>query len=425
MSIPQPKILNGVPAQTYSVIGGVTSTNPYFVNGVVKVRSVVPARRQVPYKYRLKVWVYKGKVFTKLKRYRPKTIRYSPDVWRPPLPYSGSFSEGDVTHFQGRVEYKDIWGGLSGRSGCLDGSTYGLVSPAIPSFTGSLENRAVIKALNKLKNQNINLGVAFTERHETSELLLGTLRSLSTAASALRRGDLRRVGRALDIRPPSQVPRGKVFFEKFLELQYGWRPLLSDLYGAVAALHERDQADAQRYAVTVKAAVKDPFRVYTNGRQGPDYTTVSSVYEGFEGAFVRLDYFLENPLLASLSSLGITNPLEIVWERVPYSFLVDWFLPIGAYLSALDATLGYQFRAGSVTRLFRSEYHGNLMPGKRDQYHYPYRVYGSANVRQLAISREVYGSSPLPRIPSFKNPLPKSGQHIANAIALLSSRLRH
>lgn len=34
------------------------------------------------------------------------------------------------------------------------------------------------------------------------------------------------------------------------------------------------------------------------------------------------------------------NPLEWAWEAIPLSFVVDWFIPIGNYLSSLDAYKG-------------------------------------------------------------------------------------
>jgi hypothetical protein len=35
--------------------------------------------------------------------------------------------------------------------------------------------------------------------------------------------------------------------------------------------------------------------------------------------------------------LGMLDPASVVWEIVPYSFVVDWFVPFGTYLSNLNA----------------------------------------------------------------------------------------
>jgi hypothetical protein len=36
-------------------------------------------------------------------------------------------------------------------------------------------------------------------------------------------------------------------------------------------------------------------------------------------------------------NLGLTDPLSVAWELIPYSFVVDWFVPIGTYLDNLNA----------------------------------------------------------------------------------------
>lgn len=387
-----------------------------------------PAKQSVPFRYRIKSWVYKGQVYTRVKGYRPKSIRYAPNTWRDPKPYSGSFSRGNVTHFNGTVQtYNPNAPTVTNTiAGDLDVNRFGVSCPAIPAPSAGLGNEAVIKALNNLKGQSVNLAVAMAERTETAELLIGTLAGLSKAARSLRRGDMRGVATGLGLTHPPKRPGGNLSFsQKWLELQYGWMPLYNDVYGCVSALHQRDQDDPKRYTVTAKGRVKVPFRTYSPPRVIQAGVRAANTTEGFEGVFVRLDYYLENPLLASLSSLGITNPAEVVWERVPFSFAVDWFLPIGRYLSALDATLGYKFRAGSQTWLFRRKYDGWISAGPTPGFQFlPGTVWGASHVEQLSISRSVFSSSPLPRVPSFKNPFPKNGIHIANAIALFSSSMR-
>lgn len=212
----------------------------------------------------------------------------------------------------------------------------------------------------------------------------------------------------------------------WLSLQYGWKPAMSDLHGAVSDLNDRERdGDAYRATVYGKAyqkTVSSPvIQSYTNIKLETQQTV-----EDF--CKVRLDYVMENPLLASLSQLGITNPLEVVWERVPYSFVVDWFLPIGAYLNSLDAALGWSFLGGSVTDFRRYKQVGTrLVP------HAPDSLSGRTwevvlgqpsafHWHGFAMNRSVYGYSPLPGFPSFKNPL--STGHIANAMALLVSAFR-
>jgi hypothetical protein len=41
--------------------------------------------------------------------------------------------------------------------------------------------------------------------------------------------------------------------------------------------------------------------------------------------------------------MGVVNPLSIAWEVIPFSFVVDWFIPVGQVLEACTATMGLSF----------------------------------------------------------------------------------
>lgn len=69
-------------------------------------------------------------------------------------------------------------------------------------------------------------------------------------------------------------------------------------------------------------------------------------------------YYLEDNAFAQrMSQTGLSNPLILAWELVPYSFVVDWFVGVGSYLNNLDATIGLQFNSG--TKTLQSSLHGS------------------------------------------------------------------
>jgi hypothetical protein len=137
---------------------------------------------------------------------------------------------------------------------------------------------------------------------------------------------------------------------------------------------------------------------------------------------VRLDYHPSSfDYLHLPQALGLTNPLSIAYEVTPFSFLADWFIPIGDFLSILDATLGFAFLSGSyTTRRFR-DFSCNFAPeyvvtdsGVK------YFCSGNAGgwYSGMELIRTPYASSPIPG-PRFKNPL--SLGHMANGLSLLAT----
>jgi hypothetical protein len=54
--------------------------------------------------------------------------------------------------------------------------------------------------------------------------------------------------------------------------------------------------------------------------------------------------------------LGLTNPLNVAWELVPFSFVVDWFIPIGSFFDGLVPPQGVS-RVKGVSS-YRGEFEG-------------------------------------------------------------------
>jgi len=275
-----------------------------------------------------------------------------------------------------------------------------------------LRNAALIAVRSRLKRSHVNLGVAYGERKKTAQLLGETATRLARSARALKRGQIRKAMRELGIAGKRREPRGATVPQKWLELQYGWKPLLSDVYGAAKALENRPKGD---WRVTAKAtrSLKDQ-KVVTFAGQFMSRSSAS----WSKSVFARIDALPQNEAIISLASLGALNPLSVAWELVPFSFVADWFIPIGGFIDSLDAMLGYGESFYSSTLLTKAVVKSKGLSGI---------VYGSWPVvndfvgtkRMVLMVREVSTSVPLPVLPGFKDP--RSLGHMANGLALIAS----
>jgi hypothetical protein len=335
---------------------------------------------------------------------RPDRVRTrKPEGWLYPKGYELSMLRTDMA--KGFVSYilrSDDKSRLI-RSGRLGSNMIGGPQGNWPALTSTEIGRAEIKALQKLKEQKVNLGVAFAETQQTADLIGSSASRIGRSFSHLTHGRPRAAAQALGLNP-RQAPN------HWLELQYGWKPLLSDVFGAVDSLQ---RLQSEHWVVTAKGSYKD-------GREQTMYFNNSATNclrkeSGFSGVFVRLDYEPGNTFLSSLANVGLTNPLEVLWEKVPYSFIVDWFVPIGGWLGSMDAAYGWKFKSGSCT-LFRKKYvygKSNGPSGYIDKSDY------AGSERYIDLKRTVYTSSPLPSFPGIKNPV--SLVHAANGLSLLAS----
>jgi len=275
-------------------------------------------------------------------------------------------------------------------------------------------DRALVKARLALKDTDVNLGVAFAERNKTARMVGDNAIAIAKAYRRLRRGDFRGAARELGINKPGK-PRGSSATSRWLELQYGWKPLLSDVFGATEALAKRPRSD---WRVTSKgSSVEQIDSLITSGL---NHTRCMTQATGKRGSFVRIDAVPENDLLIALSSLGITNPLLIGWELVPFSFVVDWILPVGSFLESLDAMLGYGPTWCSMTNFAKVEWNSTGVPQPRHNGGFWYEAVNDTHQhkRYVYVKRTVSESVPLPTLPRFKDP--RSLSHMANGLSLLA-----
>lgn len=218
------------------------------------------------------------------------------------------------------------------------------VSSDIPSpyfFDGvSFEaDQAMNKALSKFRDrfsESSELLVAYAERKQSVDMITSRAQQLLSLAKAIAKRDVRGITRLLDrtTRKGNRkiISRAKGFAGAWLEFSFGWLPLVKDIGNAVNLL----QSGIKDIPVWGKASV--PFvrrRSWGTASQGGS-TSAAGAIKCRIGANLRVD----NPNLALANRLGFTNPASVVWELIPYSFVVDWFVPVQDFLGNFSSSHG-------------------------------------------------------------------------------------
>jgi hypothetical protein len=293
----------------------------------------------------------------------------------------------------------------------IDGSFWGLGQDnSPPELPGWVRSVAELKALENLKAQQVNYSVALAEGRKTIRMVGDRLMQIADGVRKWRKSNPASLWRKVK-RGGRNVPRS------WLELQYGWNPLMSDVLGSCAALRDPWNrgliVEAKGYGVHEGLAEWPVGSAHVSGA----YYTMQSKYR--LQCWVKLWYALDTAELAAVSSLGLTNPATLVWELVPYSFVLDWFIPIGRWLDVLDADLGFGFIAGrrAVVREEDRRAAGVTFPNDP---RYSYQGSATAEYKLKWFDRFPITSTPSPRL-YFKSPL--SLAHVANGLSLLASAL--
>jgi hypothetical protein len=189
--------------------------------------------------------------------------------------------------------------------------------------TSTDKNRVLQKILQKVKGHDFNLAVELGQMNQTVDLLSSNLRKLGRAALSLRHGQFDEAARWLGARPRNTKLRASDVSGRWLELQYGWLPLLGSSFDAAKAFEALSNGPR---SVQFVASVKVPF-VAENSQSPSSFSC-----KCFGQHLYRLQFELYEELNAA-RQMGLSDPFQVAWELVPWSFVIDWFLPIGTYLS--------------------------------------------------------------------------------------------
>lgn len=277
--------------------------------------------------------------------------------------------------------------------------------------------RAETEVLVKLKNSNINLGEGLAEAKSTYEHLAKTTKTLTSTIRAVRHGDWKGALNALKVDPnrkwSTKDPAGR-----WLELQFGWTPLINDIQALMDYKKTFNIWDAggqdrrQLFSVTrsLKTRHSGPYNTALSGF--PANTSRGNIELG---TTVKLYCSIANPKLAFLNQIGLLAPQQVAWALMPWSFAIDWFLPIGTFLEAITAPVGFTLVGGTRTRYAQGG--GTLVSQAwRTSTSSPQTGTFEREFEINAMRREAITSFPIPR-PYIKSPF--STSHSISALALI------
>jgi len=296
---------------------------------------------------------------------------------------------------------QDVW--LSAYEPLANGWRYDNIAPE----EANARSASRTKALLKLADGKATFAVDLAEAKESVDMLAGSVKNVAQALLDFKRGNYKSIPARFGL-TPGELLSGKFAADVWLQFQYGWKPL----YKQIASYMELSQEKMDR-------------PLYLHGKS----TQVGSATQTFEQSFGKIESTgayrsrvkthycakISDSFLANANRFGVLNPATVVWELVPYSFVVDWFVPVGNYLEALSATAGLDFVWG---------YESTTLDVSMIQRFTPY-AFPSGHIVQEAkrkilyrkFERTPFGGFQLPELYAKANPF--SSSHVASAVSLI------
>lgn len=254
---------------------------------------------------------------------------------------------------------------------------------------GELHDQLVRRFYNKVNLITADLALIVAERKKTAESIATAVEGIISFARAVKQRRCPELFMNTD-----QLRQRKKFSSAWLNYQYGIAPFVSDLYNI------GKNADTRPPVIIKVRSRRDWKRDTFDSKSRKLTSTEGSIMET-----MRYGIIMDNAGIGLMQDYGLVNPLTFAWELLPFSFVVDWALPVGTYLGNLTSTVGYQTMAGSTTIGSRYTSRGQDpdSPATAEQ-----------SFRAMSRSKTAFPSVPLP---AFQNPF--SPTRALNALAIL------
>lgn len=201
-----------------------------------------------------------------------------------------------------------------------------LVSNPSSGWSANDDNNLILDLRSQVQGSEFDMSIFLGTSHQSLRMIGDTAIQLAKGLRQIKQGNMAGAaqtftggGSKRKLRPPARTI--DEMSKRTLELRYGWLPLLQDLDdGAKFVAQQLNAPMVQRYRVAKKKKA-----IITAVTNGPDYQ------EGYKQVQI-IAIIKEKPSL--VAQLGLLDPANLAWEMLPWSFVIDWALPIGDYLQA-------------------------------------------------------------------------------------------
>lgn len=193
--------------------------------------------------------------------------------------------------------------------------------------------------------QQAELGINLAQASQAMDMILSRAVQLRRSVVALRKGRFREFLRILGIkRLPKHLrllrTRAKDAGRLWLEYWFGWAPLVSDIGTAVGELQKDYTKNIFAFGTSVQKIRVKQRRKYWFERD--------IFYEIDVSSRTQATIDITNPNLFLGNRLGLINPAVVLWDLVPFSFLIDWFIPVDGFLRSFSEFAGLKVRSAST-----------------------------------------------------------------------------
>jgi hypothetical protein len=216
-----------------------------------------------------------------------------------------------------------VGGSLTGVTEAADFGA-GFTGPVATSWAPVLQ-KSFNRLIDKYRSHDFSGGTFLAELPSTATMVAESGLAIFSAYKNCRRG---RFSKAVQTLREINLRRGRRFgidkhaSSNWLALQFGWLPLISDAYDSVSAFSNAYE-DGSTIRLRSSAHIKTP-------SGGNNAAVLQQAIDSYRVRHVLVTSYVPT----RWEQFGLTDPVSIAWELVPFSFIADYFISIGDWLQS-------------------------------------------------------------------------------------------
>lgn len=203
----------------------------------------------------------------------------------------------------------------------------------------SLYSQAYGGFRSKLYDGSASLGMTAATYAQSRDMIVARSKQVSTEYNEF----MARLGRGV-IKPRNTA-------DAALELLFGWKPLVQDVFNATYKVIQK--ADFYKF---VKVKRQTLFNYDTWPKAWDSSLTGGSRCNGVMSVGLSARVLIKNPNLWLLERAGLLNPAAVAWDAVPWSFVVNMFVNTGQLVNSITDYVGLEFDGALETISFKGTY---------------------------------------------------------------------
>lgn len=298
------------------------------------------------------------------------------------------------------VQYRRV-----GSTNWLNGSmnTFRPTYLTVSGASNDCLNKATQKVWEDLTQSRFNAGIFAGESRESYRMICDIVKNIASAVHFAKRGQWNKAFRFLSMSP--RESHTGVAANSYMMMHFGILPLLGDLKAAY---------DYMRTSYKVVKRVKK-----MSGFKEADTKALNGVtWQREYRCLAEVRGNVEMVALNEADRLGLNDLASVAWELTKLSWIVDWIIPVGNFLSAVNA---HNKTEGTEFWVTRMETTSVLRPV--NSWVYEIKPFDSSAFYTLYLAGPVntrYAMSGLPWVfPTIKNPLGDNLSRWATSAAFL------